>query len=105
MNADTEAKQVELYQARDGSYPYENFFDGLKDRATKYKIEARITRIRRTGGLGRCIEIGDGVIEIVLDLGRGYRIYAGRVSAWIILLLCGGDTTTQWTDIAAAKLY
>jgi len=103
VNADIEAKQVELYEAPDGSFPYETWFDGLKDRATKHRIEGRITRLRKTGNFGRFTAVGEGVIELQLDFGAGYRIYAGQLGAKVVLLLCGGDKSTQVRDILAAK--
>lgn len=105
MNVETDTEWVKLYQAPDGSYPYEVWFDGLKDRATKHRIQGRIARLRQTGNLGRWKAVGDGVFEIALDFGPGYRIYVGQVGSRLILLLCGGDKRSQETDIAKAKIY
>jgi putative addiction module killer protein len=105
VNIETDTEWVKLYQAPDGAYPYEVWVDGLKDKVTRHKIQARITRIRQTGNLGRWNSVGGGVVEIALDFGAGYRVYAGRVGLKLILLLCGGDKRTQGTDIANAKNY
>jgi putative addiction module killer protein len=105
VNVETDTEFVKLYQAPDDSYPYEVWFDRLKDKATKYKIQARMARIRQTGNLGRWKSVGGGVIEIALDFGAGYRVYVGQIGLKLILLLCGGDKRTQGTDIAAAKSY
>jgi putative addiction module killer protein len=105
VNIETDTEWVKLYRAPEGNYPYQDWEDGLKDKATKYKVQARIARIRQTGNLGRWKPVGGGVLEIALDFGAGYRIYAGRVGLKLILLLSGGDKRTQETDIANAKVY
>ena|SRR6266536_6290523 len=99
-----EPVQVELYQTPDGEFPYEHWFDRLKDKGTKSKIEARITRLR-TGNWGRWKAVGDGVREIAIDFGPGYRIYAGQVDSNTVLLLCAGDKATQVRDISTAKQH
>ncbi len=104
MNDDSDPQKVELYEAPDGSYPYERWVDGLKDKSTRHRIQARIARLRQTGNPGRWVSVGDGVIEIALDFGPGYRIYVGQLGSRFILL-CGGDKRTQGTDIANAKAY
>jgi putative addiction module killer protein len=101
---DTDPQIVELYEAPDGSVPYESWFFGLKDKSTQNRIKARIARLRQTGNPGRWKSVGEGVIEIALDFGPGYRVYAGQLGSRFILL-CGGAKDTQGTDIAAAKFY
>ena len=95
---------VELYQTPEGEFPYERWFDSLKDRRTKDQIKARFTRLR-TGNLGRWKAVGEGVREIAIDFGPGYRIYAGQVDPNTILLLCAGDKGTQVKDISTSKKY
>lgn len=100
---DPDPQVVEIYQNPTGDCPYEVWFDGLKDRSTKYQIEARIARLR-AGNPGRWKSVGGGVFEMALDFGPGYRIYAGRLGSKV-LLLCGGDKKTQGKDIANAQEY
>lgn len=100
---DPDPQIVEIYQTPDGLCPYEIWFDGLKDKTTKYKIEARIGRLR-AGNPGRWKSVGGSVLEMALDFGPGYRIYAGRLGV-NFLLLCGGDKKTQGKDIANAQEY
>ncbi len=96
--------EVELYQTPDGEFPYERWFDRLKDKRTKSQIQGRFARLR-TGNKGRWKNVGDGVLEIAMDFGPGYRFYVGQADSETILLLCAGDKATQVKDIATAKRY
>lgn len=75
----------------------------LKDATAKARINLRIRRITLTGNLGDYKPVGEGVSEIRIDYGPGYRVYFGRRGNEIILLLIGGDKSTQQRDIAKAK--
>lgn len=99
-----EPRRVEIYETESGDAPYEIWFDGIRDAKTQGRIKARIARVR-LGNLGDCDAVGDGVSELVLDFGPGYRIYFAQVDKVIVLLLCGGDKSTQKTDIATAKKH
>ena len=57
------------------------------------------------GNLGDCHGVGDGVQELRIDYGPGYRVYFGQLGSTIVLLLCGGDKSTQANDIEQAKHY
>jgi putative addiction module killer protein len=75
----------------------------LKDYVGKGAVEARIARLR-LGALGKHGNVGDGLIELKVDVGPGYRIYLadnGRDS----LILCAGNKRTQKQDIKAAKKF
>lgn len=76
----------------------------MKDRMGRARIRARIARAR-AGNLGKCEPVGEGVFEPKIDFGPGYRVYFGEVGAAIIILLCGGDKSTQAKDIKAAHDY
>jgi putative addiction module killer protein len=58
----------------------------------------------RLGNLGNARSVGDGVSELRIDVGAGYRVYFTRRQRVVIILLCGGDKSTQSKDIARAKL-
>lgn len=75
----------------------------LKDANAKARINLRIRRVSLTGNLGDYKPVGEGVTEIRIDYGPGYRAYFGRRGNEIILLLIGGDKSTQQRDIAKAK--
>lgn len=94
---------VEYYTTDDGRVPLEEWFAGIDD-ATLARILVRIERVA-LGSLGDHKPVGDGVGELRLDFGPGYRIYFGRVGKKVILLLCGGDKSTQKRDIKKAKKY
>jgi putative addiction module killer protein len=67
-------------------------------------LEARIARVA-VGNFGDSEPVGDGVLELRIDWGPGYRVYFARLGQVVVLLLCGGDKTTQQKDIDRAKTY
>lgn len=74
----------------------------LKDERAKALIAARLLRLAE-GHAGDVAPVGDGVSELRIHYGPGYRVYFCQKGAIIILLLCGGDKSTQTRDIATAK--
>jgi putative addiction module killer protein len=74
----------------------------LKDQKTKALIAARILRVAN-GLLGDVAPVGKGVSELRIHYGPGYRVYFRRWGEQIIILLCGGDKSTQDEDIRLAK--
>ena len=101
---DTTPKEAYLYQVESGRCPFEEWLDSLRDRKGRAKIRVKIARVR-AGNLGNCRPVGQGVLELKIDFGPGYRIYLGQVGQTIIILLCGGDKATQAEDIKAAHDY
>ena len=97
-------KEAYLYRFRSGRCPFEDWLESLKDRIGRAKIRARIARVR-AGNLGQCASVGEGVCELKVDFGPGYRVYFGEVGNAIVILLCGGDKSTQTKDIKAAHQY
>jgi putative addiction module killer protein len=75
----------------------------LRDIRAKARILARLESAR-LGNLGDIRSVGDGVSELHIDVGAGYRVYFTRRQRVVIILLCGGDKSTQSKDIARAKL-
>jgi len=74
----------------------------LKDRQAARVIALRIARAR-AGNLGDISPVGDKVSEMRIFVGKGYRVYFTRQGKQLILLLCGGDKSTQQADIRRAK--
>lgn len=74
----------------------------LRDRRAAARIASRIARAE-DGNLGDFKSVGDGLCELRIDYGPGYRIYFMWRGPVMIVLLCGGDKTTQPQDIAEAK--
>jgi len=97
-------REVRIYRTPDRREPYSLWFDRLRDVRAKQKIQARIARIR-LGNLGDTRSLGEGVHELKIDYRPGYRVYFGQDGATIVILLCGGDKSTQSSDIRMAKIY
>src|SRR5438874_1299655 len=101
---DARERQGRIYRTHDGRVPYLEWIESLRVRQTKQKIEARIARVR-LGNLGQLRGVGEGVMELKIDFGPGYRVYFGQDGAELVILLCGGDKSTQDADIRKAKTY
>ena len=84
--------------------PFKEWLDGLKDITARQKIRIRLDRIR-LGNLGNNRFVGGGVYELKIDYGPGYRVYYALDSKTVVLLLLGGDKSTQDKDIVLAKKY
>jgi putative addiction module killer protein len=81
---------------------FEAWFRGLANRRAKQVILARLTRLEQ-GNFGDVKPIGEGISELRIDLGPGYRIYFVRRGPAVYLLLIGGDKGSQKRDIEDAK--
>lgn len=96
--------EIKLYQLENGKVPFDLWLESLRDKRAKAKILIRLDRIQ-LGNLGDTKSVGQGVYELRINEGKGYRIYYGHDGKDIVLLLCGGDKTTQQSDIKLAKRY
>lgn len=101
---DVYLREVQYYQTPNGREPFTEWYDSLRDPKTQNRIDRRLERVE-TGNLGEYKSVGDGVFELILDFGPGYRIYFGVVDNIIVLLLCGGGKRSQDRDIERAKNY
>ncbi|MDO1580539.1 type II toxin-antitoxin system RelE/ParE family toxin [Rhizobium oryzicola] len=81
---------------------FATWFSRLRDERAKARINARIFRLS-IGNPGDVKPVGEGVSELRIDYGPGYRIYFVKQGKVVIILLCGGDKSTQAGDITAAK--
>ena len=82
---------------------FSKWLDRLRDQRAVMRIQARIDRLA-TGNFGDVKPVGEGLGELRVDYGPGYRVYFARRGMEIVLLLCGGDKDTQSTDISRARL-
>ncbi len=80
-----------------------SWFQELRDRRAKARIQARIDRVE-LGNFGDTKSVGAGVYELRIPYGPGYRVYYVRQGAIVVILLAGGDKSTQNADIKKAKL-
>jgi putative addiction module killer protein len=83
---------------------FDKWLRKLKDRRAKAKILFRIQRIEDNANFGDCKPIGDGLSELRIPEGKGYRVYLKKHSGIITILLTGGDKSTQSNDIEKAKI-
>ncbi|EFS0483895.1 type II toxin-antitoxin system RelE/ParE family toxin [Salmonella enterica] len=81
---------------------FDRWLVGLRDRQARARIEARI-RCLSLGNPGDVKPVGEGLSEMRIDHGPGYRVYFMRRGPLVVLLLCGGDKSSQERDIALAK--
>jgi len=81
---------------------YARWFSGLRDKVTRARIDIRIRRLS-LGNAGDAKPVGEGVSELRVDHGPGYRVYFIQRGEVMIVLLAGGDKSTQDNDIRIAK--
>ncbi|MFY0665789.1 MAG: type II toxin-antitoxin system RelE/ParE family toxin [Natronospirillum sp.] len=81
---------------------FTRWFESLKDRRAKARIQARIDRVEM-GHFGDVAPVGEGVSELRIFYGPGYRVYFVQKNDIIVILVSGGDKSTQAADIAKAK--
>ena len=96
--------KVVAFRASDGRVPFDEWLTALGNAQAVARILARLARVR-LGNLGDCKPVGNGVSELRVDYGAGYRVYFGRKGQRLVVLLCAGDKRTQDRDIRLAKRY
>ena len=96
--------QTRIYTDRQAQQPLIAWLDALKDLRATAQIQARMVRVA-AGNFGDCKPLRDGVQELKIDIGPGYRVYLSRQGPVLVLLLCGGDKTDQSRDIERAIEY
>jgi putative addiction module killer protein len=101
---EVQPREIQSYTTLDGKVPYDEWFNSLRDINAQAKIISRLNRIAN-GNLGDYRSVGEGVCELKINYGPGYRIYFGQIGSTIVILLCGGDKSTQDKDISQAKEY
>jgi putative addiction module killer protein len=96
--------ETRIYKDALGQRPLVDWLDGLKDVQAKAKIRVRLTRLS-AGNFGDCKPVRDGVQELKIDHGPGYRVYLSRQGPVLVLLLCGSDKSGQDRAIKLAIDY
>ena len=96
--------ELYYYQTAAGERPFVEWLERLADKQARARIEARLAKVA-VGNFGDVEMVGEGVMELRIDWGPGYRVYYSRLGQAIVLLLCGGDKRTQQKDIKRAKAY
>ncbi|CAN5672488.1 hypothetical protein BH11VER1_BH11VER1_32010 [soil metagenome] len=95
--------EVLVFRNRSDESPYLDWLDSL-DWKTQERILARVARMKH-GQFGDCKSVDRGLYELRLFFGSGYRVYFGEHQGKTILILAGGDKSTQSRDIKKAKDY
>jgi putative addiction module killer protein len=95
------AFEIRRYKSAAGGEPFTEWFSDLPDRQVRARILARLERLE-AGNFGDAKFLRDGVSELRIDWGPGYRVYFGRDGRTVIVLLCGGDKRKQDADIRKA---
>jgi putative addiction module killer protein len=97
-------RELREFLTEAGKNPFRDWLVGLSDIQARARIRVRLNRVR-LGNLGDCKSVGEGVHEMRLDFGPGYRMYLGLDGDVLVVLLCGGDKRSQSRDIETAKKY
>ena len=100
---------IRMYRLENGKAPFSDWLKGLRDKRARARILVRLDRAE-LGHFGDYRSVGDGVYELRVTEGKGYRIYyalpeRAKTDAGVMLLLCGGDKSSQAGDIRRAKKY
>ena len=96
-------KTVIVYRRHDNKEPFADWLFSLRDLAIRHRIETRIDRVKQ-GNYGDHKRF-QGIIELRLDFGKGYRLYCGEDGNTLVVLLIGGDKSSQDKDIKKAFAY
>ncbi|WP_407669184.1 type II toxin-antitoxin system RelE/ParE family toxin [Orrella marina] len=81
---------------------FDDWFMGLRDIRARVRIQTRIDRLEM-GNPGDSKSVGGGIVELRINYGPGYRVYYVQRGEVLVVLLCGGDKSSQQNDIARAK--
>lgn len=92
------------YLTADGHDPVQDWMDAVRDMRARVAILRRLERMK-VGNFGDHKFCRDGVWELRIDTGPGYRVYYAQAGQTLVLLLCGGDKRSQRSDIERASAY
>lgn len=97
-------REVLRYQTIEGEQPFTEWLLSLKDKNIRAALRTRLDRLSG-GNFGDYKRVGEGVFELRIHFGPGYRVYFGLDGEKIVILLCGGDKSSQVSDIHRAQMY
>lgn len=97
--------KIKIYQDQNGREPFNDWLAKLKNFQLEFKIHNRFDRIEEYGIFGDYKRIDPMIYELRFHTGSGYRVYFSYLNRHEILILCGGDKSTQKRDIEKAKQY
>jgi len=92
------------YRREDGAEPFTEWLASVRDRVAQARIRIRLRQVE-AGNMGDCQPVGEGVVELRVHVGAGYRVYCGQRGKTLVILLCGGDKGSQASDIKRARTY
>lgn len=95
-------REIRKLALENGDVPFDIWFKSLRDFKLQAAVDARLARMR-AGNLGDHKGVGEGVCELRIDKGPGLRVYVGFRGQRVIVLIGGGDKSTQGRDIRRAK--
>lgn len=95
-------RKAQEYLREDGSAPFAKWLKMLKDIRARAKVVKAVNKMQ-TGNFGDHKSVGEGVMEYRIDYGPGYRLYYALDGDELIILFCGGDKSSQPSDIQQAK--
>ena len=93
-----------MYETAGGSVPFSEWMDSIEGQKIYDIVMTRLDRVEE-GNFGKHRAVGDGVVELKIDHGPGYRVYLGQDGRDLVILLIGGDKNSQQQDIKTAKKY
>lgn len=95
---------IRKYRLKNGEIPFDSWLQNLRDIRAKARVLIRLKRIEM-GNFGDSKSVGEGVNELRISEGQGYRVYYGQQGTEVVILLCGGNKSSQQKDIKLAKEY
>ena len=95
-------RRIVLLELDNGRVPFEEWLESLRDKALQRAVDARLARVA-DGNFGDHKSVGNGVYELRIPKGPGIRIYYGLKGEEIVVVIGGGDKSTQQKDITRAK--
>lgn len=95
-------REIKKLELQNGRVPFDEWFNSLRDRKIQAAVDARLARVR-AGNPGDHKSVGAGVSELRIHMGSGVRVYYGEWNKQIVILLGGGDKSSQPRDISRAK--